>query len=198
MNSKQKNTLTIIFIVFAFLSPILLSYWFAQHKESIESRGTSNKGNLITPPVQINNLPLLDPLANADYELYGKWNLIYVTNECSADCINNLYRMRQIHTAMDKHSLRVQRVLLMTTADQTEIDSQLQEYQGQRIINISAEERATLLQKFKLNEVDDPLKLNRLYIIDPMGNLMMSYPPDIDPRDIMKDMKKLLKFSRIG
>ena len=49
-----------------------------------------------------------------------------------------------------------------------------------------------------LNDSDNPLNAHRLYIIDPLGNLMMSYEPDVNPRDIYKDLKKLLRGSRIG
>ena len=142
---------------------------------------------------------LLDPIANKQYSLYGKWNLVYVTDECnSEDCFNNLYRIRQIHIAMDKHSLRVQRVMLMTNAEIDSVVTNLKEYEGQRIIDISISDKNSLAKKFKLSETDDPISSNRIYIIDPLGNLMMSYPPDINPRGIMKDLKKLLKFSRIG
>ena len=55
-----------------------------------------------------------------------------------------------------------------------------------------------LLLKFRLNDADDPLKAERIYIIDPLGNLMMSYSPGVNPRDIHNDLKKLLRGSRIG
>ena len=38
----------------------------------------------------------------------------------------------------------------------------------------------------------------RIYIVDPLGNLMMYYPPGADPGGMHKDLKKLLKYSKIG
>jgi len=38
----------------------------------------------------------------------------------------------------------------------------------------------------------------RIYLIDPLGNLMMSYSPRSEPKGILSDMKKLLKLSHIG
>jgi len=38
----------------------------------------------------------------------------------------------------------------------------------------------------------------RVYLIDPLGNLMMFYPPDADPSGMLKDLRKLLKYSKIG
>ncbi|MEM6998788.1 MAG: hypothetical protein AAF419_02990 [Pseudomonadota bacterium] len=198
MNSKQKNTITIIAVVVAFLSPIFFSYWYASKDDVTEERGTSNYGDLISPPVPIDNLALLDPLANKEYELHGKWNLVYITDTCDEVCLDNLYRIRQIHTAMDKHSLRVQRVMLMTEANVDSVISRLSDYEGQRIIEMDSSNKQLLADKFKLSNSESPLKANKIYIIDPRGSLMMSYPPDINPRGIMKDLKKLLKFSRIG
>jgi len=61
------------------------------------------------------------------------------------------------------------------------------------LINVNA-----MIEKFRLNEAEDPLKMNRIYIVDPLGNLMMSYEPNVNPRDIYTDLKKLLRGSRIG
>ena len=61
------------------------------------------------------------------------------------------------------------------------------------MINVDA-----LLNKFRLKDADDPENAGRIYIIDPQGNLMMSYAPNVNPGDIYKDLKKLLRSSRIG
>ncbi|MEQ8288496.1 MAG: hypothetical protein RIB78_02110 [Gammaproteobacteria bacterium] len=198
MKSKQKNTLTLIVIVVAFLGPIAFSYWLTGQQEVLDAQGNSNYGDLVTPLRPVDDLKLLDPVANREYQLHGKWNLVYVTDVCEQACMNNLYRMRQIHIAMDKHSLRVQRVLLMTQAQSASLMPELNEYAGQRVIVEPGLDKDLLLRKFEIGNSDSPIEAQRLYIIDPLGNLMMSYPPDINPRGIMKDLKKLLKFSRIG
>jgi len=41
-------------------------------------------------------------------------------------------------------------------------------------------------------------KTNLIYLIDPNGNLMMRYTPDQLPKPLFKDLKHLLKVSRIG
>jgi len=38
----------------------------------------------------------------------------------------------------------------------------------------------------------------RVYLIDPLGNLMMSYAPDAKPKGMLEDMKRLLRLSQIG
>ena len=198
MEAKKKNALIFTIITLAFLSPIIISWWVLNYTSVVSDGSKSNYGDLIEPPRQIDNLPLFEPVASKDYELYGKWSMVYLTEDCDQTCIDNLYRMRQIHIAMDKHSLRVQRVLLLLNQDQGNLKTLFVDYAGQRVINADASVLQELLQTFRLAEADRPLSDHRIYIVDPLGNLMMSYPPDINPRSIMKDLKKLLKTSRIG
>jgi hypothetical protein len=40
--------------------------------------------------------------------------------------------------------------------------------------------------------------LNRVYLVDPLGNFMMSYPADADPTGMRKDLARLLRISQIG
>ena len=37
-----------------------------------------------------------------------------------------------------------------------------------------------------------------IYLVDPLGNLMMRYPRDPDPAKLVKDLQRLLRYSRIG
>ena len=124
--------------------------------------------------------------------------MAYVTDSCDKLCMDNVYRMRQIHIAMDKHSLRVQKVLLLTEQTASELTKMLVDFRGQQVINTDLIEAYILLEKFRLTTTDNPLGAGRIYIIDPLGNLMMSFEPDANPRDIIQDLKKLLRASRIG
>jgi hypothetical protein len=56
----------------------------------------------------------------------------------------------------------------------------------------------SLLALFPSIEGGQPLDARRIYMVDPLGNLMMSYAPGTDPRSIYQDIKKLLKLSHIG
>ena len=42
------------------------------------------------------------------------------------------------------------------------------------------------------------LKIHQIYLIDPLGNVMMSYPKDATAKGMQKDLKRLLKVSKIG
>jgi cytochrome oxidase Cu insertion factor (SCO1/SenC/PrrC family) len=199
ISNNKKNKITIILFIGLFASPLLLSWYVFNYTDFLEMRGTSNHGALINPPRPLGDLALIDPLNEKRQDsLHGKWSLAYVTESCDKQCLDNVYRMRQIHIAMDKHSLRVQKVLLLTAQRADDLTELLIEFAGQQIINTSLIDAGTLLEKFRLTVSDEPLQAGRLYIIDPLGNLMMSFQPDANPADILKDLKRLLRGSRIG
>ena len=198
-NSNKRNKVIIIIIVLVFITPSILSWYIFNHTDFLETRGTSNYGQIITPPIQLENLSLIDPL-NPDRKdtLHGKWSMIYVAELCDDICMQNVYRMRQIHMGMGKHSLRVQKVLFLIDQDLDELSSLLANYKGQQVINTNSVDTDILLEKFRKEGVKDLPRFQRIYISDPLGNLMISYPPDINPKGILKDLKKLLRTSRIG
>lgn len=197
--NNKKNKIILILVIIAFTSPVILSWFVFNHTNFLEMRGTSNYGELIVPPRPIDDLSLIDPLkANRKESLHGKWSMVYVAESCDKLCMDNVYRMRQIHISMNKHSLRVQKVLLLTQQHANELSDLLVNFAGQQVIKTDLIDTNALLDKFRLTSSDNPLAAGRIYIIDPLGNLMMSYQSDANPRDIMQDLKKLLRASRIG
>ena len=198
LTQNKKNKLFIVLIIVVFCSPIIFS-WLALKTDIVSIRGTSNKGELITPPRPIQDIALIEPLNDQRQDsMHGKWSMVYVARRCDQVCMDNVYRMRQLHIAMDKHSLRVQKVLLLTEQTPQSMIDQLTSFAGQQFMDLSNVNVDELINTFRFSEGEDPFNQHRLYIVDPMGNLMMRYQPDVNPRDIMKDLKKLLKFSRIG
>ena len=196
---KKQNKITLILLGLFFASPLVLSWFVFNYTDFLAMRGTSNRGELIQPPKQLGDLALIDPLNDErDDSLFDKWSLFYVSNVCDEACMKSVYLFRQIHSRMDKHSLRVQKVLLLTEETAADLKEKLSEYAGQQIINNETINVGEVVSKFKLAESEDPLQTNRIYIVDPLGNLMMSYEPDTKPGDIYKDLKKLLRGSRIG
>ena len=124
--------------------------------------------------------------------------MIYVAELCDEICMENVYRMRQIHMGIGKYSLRVQKVLFLTNQHPGELSKLFINYAGQQVISTDSVDLDALLGKFRSEKIITPTKAGHIYISDPLGNLMMSYPPEINPKGILKDLKKLLRASRIG
>ena len=198
-NPNKKNKIIIAAIIIVFTGPLILSWFIFNHTDFLEARGTSNYGQIITPPTLLEDFSLIDP-TNLERKntLYGKWSMIFVAESCDEICMENVYRMRQIHMGIGKHSLRVQKVLFLTNQHPGELSKLFINYAGQQVISTDSVDLDALLDKFRSEKVINPTKAGHIYISDPLGNLMMSYPSDINPKGILKDLKKLLRASRIG
>ena len=163
---------------------------------------TKNHGELVQParPLQDIALDTLDAPAISVDRLKGKWTLVYFgPAECLQPCTDNLYKMRQVTAAQGKEAHRVQRLMVVTDTKALDLlRYTLKEYPGMHVAIGPAEAVQRLAAQFALPAGSPLDNRHRLYIVDPLGNLMMSYPADADPRGINKDLGLLLKASQIG
>lgn len=175
--------------------PLLMASWMAAEDKPLVSH-TTNHGQLITPPLSMTKLDL--PSNQQTWR--GKWLLLYVNpKSCDAVCEKTLYNIRQIRTATGKNSERVDRAIL-TFADKP-VDSHLQQLLSQNFagtlhLTPSHKAFATLVQ----GNISEKLALQQgcIYLVDPLGNMLMFYSLDADPMGIFKDLTRLLKISHIG
>lgn len=195
-----KNRLTLILIGLVVALPAVLS--FILYTSGWRPSSSGNYGELVEPARTIKNLELetLDGGKLRISDLYKRWAFVYfVANGCGAACEHSLYKMRQVRLTQGENAARLQRVLVV--ADRVAIDklrAQLSDYPGMVVITGPPENVRTLSEEFVL-PAGTPLDgLGRIYLVDPLGRLMMSYPADADPSGMRKDLKRLLKVSRIG
>jgi hypothetical protein len=141
---------------------------------------TSNYGELLAPRL----VPAV-PLG----ELRGKWLLVtFDAAACDAYCEKKLYFMRQVRRAQGKDMERVERLWVLTDTGKPRAEL-FTGIEGTRIVPLRD---PVLLKDFPGNPVD------HIYLVDPLGNLMMRFPRDPDPSKMIKDLQRLLKYSRIG
>jgi len=196
--ASGRKKLILIFALFAV--PLLMAtLWFHAVRISGGSLGNTAKGELITPAVPLDGLQLSENGQPFDIDGFrGKWTLLYVpeAQQCSDECFDHLYEIRQLRLALNHRMERVQRVVLL---DQAEIPEPIKEAQlGLRVVTGTAAQRDAFL-----GQLSDPTATFKpvaspIYIIDPLGNLMMRFGPDQLPDQVHKDLKRLLKASRIG
>ena len=138
----------------------------------------ANYGELIAPR----------PLSGPPLEvLRGKWVLVsFDASACDAYCERKLYLMRQMRTATHKDAGRVERLWILTDTGKPRAEL-LAAIEGTAIVP-----PAGALQGFPGNPVD------HIYVIDPLGNLMMRFPRDPDPSKMLKDLQRLLRLSQVG
>jgi cytochrome oxidase Cu insertion factor (SCO1/SenC/PrrC family) len=205
-SARQRGFLSsrqaLVLLALLFMAPAFVA-WVMHHQsgQGWRPEGTTNHGVLVHPARPLNlpaELTVAGESAN-DY-LQGKWTLLYIGDaDCDAVCNENLYKMRQIRTAQNENMLRVQLLFLVRDEDlpgtlQTLLD---EEYREMAVAPLSADQAQQIAADFFLDGI--PMQgAERVYIIDPLGNLMMFYPPDADPSGMLKDLRKLLKYSKIG
>lgn len=157
--------------------------------------GSSNKGELIDPPRPL----VATGLHHADGSPAGaevfadKWSLVYVGDAaCDRDCETALVYARQSRLALNNDMTRVQRVLI-ATAHCCDNPYFKEQQPGLVVLDAASAEAAKLLDQFP------PERAKSLFIVDPLGNLMMRHDATIvTSKDLLTDLKKLLKLSHIG
>lgn len=183
-----------------FLAGIVVSYVLI--KSGWRPGATQNYGELVQPARPIQDVALLDldgkpTLFSA---LRGKWTLLYFGSaECLKPCLDDLYKMRQLRLAQGRNAPRVQRVFVVT--EPAALDSlrhTLVDYPGMKILRGSADAVRKLAAQFTVPAGGALDGLDRIYVVDPLGNFMMSYPADADPVRMNKDLRLLLRASHIG
>ena len=123
--------------------------------------------------------------------LRGKWLMVHVgPARCDADCAQQLYLMRQTRIAQGKEQSRIERLWVLTDGGAA-APALLQEHPGLRVWRPQA---AGFAAQFPAAR--DPA--DHIYLVDPLGNLMLRFPARPEPRSLMKDLKLLLKASQIG
>lgn len=163
---------------------------------------TKNHGELVQParPLADVDLQRLDDGPVRLSELHGKWSLVYFgPAECLTPCESDLYKMRQVVAAQGREAYRVRRVFVIT--DMKAVDAlryTLKEYPGMEVLTGAPDEVARLAEQFRLPSGSPLDHRHRVYVIDPRGNFMMSYPADADPKGMNKDLSLLLRASQIG
>jgi len=162
--------------------------------------GRVNYGMLVTPPRPVPSTLELNRLDGSSFSfdsLAGKWTLVAAAGaECGDGCRATLLQMRQQRLMTGKERDRVERVWLVT--DPLPLStSVLREYEGTHIVRVPA---AAVREWLALER--DQVPDGYVWLVDPMGNLMLRWPRDPEPQKVKKDLARLLTASshwvRIG
>jgi cytochrome oxidase Cu insertion factor (SCO1/SenC/PrrC family) len=195
-DKRQRRIL--IGVALMFFAPLGLAFFLYYGGGHWHPGGRVNTGELVEPPRPLPNLAL--PLASGSGStaakfLQGKWTFLYVQHgRCDEDCRRHLYDTRQVRLALDREMNRVQRVFI---ADADCCDFKALHDAHPDLINITASAADEPLMALLAIRVDAE-NSHRIYLVDPLGNLMMFYAPDAKPKGLLEDMKRLLRLSSIG
>lgn len=194
-NQKSKGRWWLLVVLTICAAPLIASY-IIYYGGFAESFGRTNYGTILDPRQHETpdlKATTLDGQPSGIDAYKGKWLMVRTgPGECDAACKKQMFAMRQLRVMQGKEMNRVERVWLVT--DAAPLDTMvLREYDGVRVLRVDPQ----ALEKWLPVEQGAQMR-DHLYMIDPLGNLMMRFPKDPEPAKVKKDMGKLLKASAIG
>ncbi len=176
------------------VAPVVASYAVYYF---LPPEGRTNYGALVEPqrPLPALTLHRLDGSAMTAASLRGNWIMVQVdTGACDAPCKKKLWQMRQVRLTSGRDADRVLRLWLIVD-DAPLATPLMREFDGTLFLRARPEELARFLP---LPDQAGARLADHIWLIDPLGNLMLRWPKDADPNRMKKDLSKLLKASRIG
>jgi len=185
---RARNLRTVALLAALFLLPLAAAFC-VYYGASWRPAQRTNHGELILPARQL-------PRASAAYgarTFTHLWSLVYVgAGACDDACASALYVMRQTHLALNSDMQRVQRVFV-ASGDAPPRESLAREYPGLVVVQARGLEGEDLLRQFSADE-----RAHAIFIVDPLGNLMMRFDARANPKGLREDLSKLLKLSNVG
>jgi cytochrome oxidase Cu insertion factor (SCO1/SenC/PrrC family) len=192
MQSKGRKVFMLMVVFFVVpVIVVILMYQF-----NWKPNGNS-LGELVNPPRLLSEPKELTDdqgIVLSDQFWKTKWSVVYVAAECEQVCLNKLHDLRQLHVSLYKDIERTQRVLITNTQDVTKIKH---DYPDLIVINKPETNVSNLVQEFQI-KAENPMASNRIYLVDSLGYLMMSYPASFPLADVRKDIIRLLRYSWAG
>lgn len=189
---KPRSMRTFYLLILVFVLPFTMAVLL--HFIDLKPTGKSY-GDLVQPPKSL-LIPTLKDLQGKAFkpEQWNKiWNVVTVdATGCAEACAARVHMLKQVHTSINKDIDRVQRVLLVPVDIGLQPYFEIQKKYPDLIILAGTDaEMAKFTAEFDANK-------GSVFLVDPLGNLMMSYPDKFDPKGLRSDLTRLLKNSWAG
>jgi hypothetical protein len=201
---RARNLRTLAALAALFVLPLLISFWM-YYASDWRPAGRVNHGLLISParPLPEVHLPRVSLGEPGEPQTAGgsgqrtlfrqQWSLVYIgSGSCDESCRQALYVMRQTRLSLNNDMTRVARVFLASGACCVR-EFLAREHAGLIVLDATGPEGMRLLREFP-----SAGREHSLFIVDPLGNLMMSYDAGQSPKGLLQDLQKLLRLSHIG
>lgn len=198
--TQRRNNKPLLMLVALFLAGIVAAV--VMYVTGWHPFGAKNYGELVQPPKLLADIGLQDVDGKPVRlnTLRGRWTLVYFGSAtCPNACEENLYKMRQLMLAQGREAHRVRRLLILTDPRARDwLHYALKDYAGTEVWMGSDAAIREVATQFTLPTASPLDNTHRIYLIDPLGYLMMSYPADGDLRQMNKDLGLLLRLSQVG
>ncbi|MDZ7803694.1 SCO family protein [Thiohalophilus sp.] len=198
---RNKGRREFLLLVAVFFLPIIIVLVLYFNLDKWDIGGERNHGDLIQPPRLLTDVALTDQ-EGATFrfsDVRDKWLMIHFGGaSCNPECVEELYLMRQIRLAQGGNRQRLVRIHISTDgAPQESLRGVLEDHPDLKIVYADDANLRKVVDQFKHDTGSGP-SLQSMYLVDPRGYLMMSYPEDYEPKGAIRDLERLLKFARSG
>jgi len=199
LNKGQRSLLILAAI---FIGPMLLAYLVVINMHNFGGFGTKNYGELIDPARPLEDV-VLTRVNGENFKLSDvrkKWLMVYIgSSGCDVKCSENLYKMRQSRLAQGGELRRIKRLYISVDGKpDSSLQAVLSEHKGLDVVYGNNSQIQQVLNQFELTQQSVSNEIVGMYIVDPLGNLVMRYPSGFEAKGLIKDLTHLLKASYIG
>lgn len=215
MDPEKRTRIKAAALILMVVLPIALATWvFRMAMESGALMGTTNHGELINPPADITALDMRDEdgellfrsfeerIQEVDAEEYvpDPWLMVIVSaRPCDDGCVQRLHGLRQLHITLGADMPRVRRYFLH--ADSGPLSDELRRRLRQDFPSMGLSHGDAQRIGAALSDSGVPVDLEsdmHLFLVDPVGNVMMHYDSSHGLQEIQEDLERLLEFSSLG
>lgn len=194
------NRKKLIIIVAWFFIPLAIAVsWYKLLPEEYRPSSMTNNGELLDPVFTL--APFThqtlkgDTFGNRDIEKV--WTLVhFIEGECDERCSKSLYGTRQMRISFGKDIDRVNRVAILYTQVQSESNQKM--WASHPDLQVLMATENGIGEQIEKNVEDFNRAENAVFLLDPLGNVVMRFPASLDVKLMKKDIRKLLKLSHIG
>lgn len=187
-NPQPRRSRRILWLLIALCAAPIIASYLAYYVW--QPSGHVNYGELLEPRLMPNAaLQSAEGKPFRFSDLKGEWVLLVADRaECGERCRTKLTYTRQVRLAQGRETERVERVWLVTDSGMPS-PALLAEHPGLRVVRAETSEVLKALPA-------STTPADHIYVMDPLGNVMMRFPEDPDPRRILKDVSRLLRHSK--
>ena len=156
-----------------------------------------NYGRLLSDPIDVGTLELELDYQNLNVDsMERKWMLVHFINDaCLESCANLIYVARQVNVLLARQQTRVKRYIAAPIEVKPKLENFFTTYQDLNFIEVK--DQSKTVREFKKSGID-PFAQPNMFVIDPIGNIILHYSGEVDGKKLLADLKKLLGASKIG
>ena len=190
--------LILMSILALFVLPLALAWMMFTGTIPFKSGNTRNLGELVVPAVPLNwsriNF-IKDDVTHPS--LYGRWVILYdMPDPCGKECLGLAAGLRQVHLALGHNSVRVRIVLVLNgSGSKALIDQLFRIYPDFGLVTEPSSELSGAIFRAGKNGPEPAIHPD-VYLVDPDGNIMMTYNGASSPNLLIKDLDRLLTWSK--